>query len=87
MKLAYPTFSEDNKLVNEKDAFVHGLHPDMQMKLKTLENFATLDVEGILTNAVRLEVAGVKPYTKVKCEVNTVMNETHLIVLHSMIRI
>lgn len=45
----------------------------MQMKLKTLENFAALDMTGILDNAVRLEVAGVKSVPKtIKEEVSSV---------------
>ena len=73
VKLAYPSFSVANKAVHEKDAFVRGHHPDMQMKLKTLENFATLDMKGILDNTVRLEVAGVKSVSKkFKEEINTV---------------
>ena len=60
-------------MVHEKDAFVRGLHPDMQIKIKTLENFATLDMKGILDNTVRLEVAGVKSVHKsFKEEVNSV---------------
>ena len=45
----------------------------MQMKIKTLENFATLDMKGILEHTVRLEVAGVKSVSKpIKEEVNNV---------------
>ena len=73
VKLAYPTFSAESKLVHEKDTFVRGLHPEMQMKIKTLENFATLDMKGILEHTVRLEVAGVKSVSKpIKEEVNNV---------------
>ena len=73
VKLAYPTFTDANKLVHQKDAFVRGVHPDMQMKLKTLENFADLDMKGILDHTVRLEVAGVKSVPKtIKEEVSSV---------------
>ena len=73
VKLAYPTFSAVNKQVHEKDAFVKGLHPDMQMKIKTLADFADLDMKGLLDNTVRLEVAGVKSASKkYKEEINVV---------------
>ena len=76
VKLAYPTFDDASKQVHEKDAFVKGCHPDMQMKLKTLENFATLDMNAVVDNTVRLEVAGVKAVTKnFKAEMNTVNDQ------------
>ena len=50
-----------------------GCHPDMQMKLKTLENFADLDMKAIIENTVRLEVAGVKAVMKgFKAEMNSI---------------
>ena len=64
VKLAYPSFHIANRQIHEKDVFVRGQHPDMQMKLKTLENFDTLTIKQILDNTVRLEVAGVKSVTK-----------------------
>ena len=76
VKLAYPTFSAANMEVHEKDAFVRGHHPDMQMKLKTLENFSTIDMKGILDNTVRLEVAGVRAVSKkFKEDINTVSED------------
>ena len=73
VKLAYPSFNAASKEVHEKDAFVKGCHPEMQMKLKTLADFDTLDMNGILDNTVRLEVAGVKSVNKkFKTEMNSV---------------
>ena len=73
VKLAYPKFDNASKQVHEKDAFVKGCHPDMQMKLKTLENFADLDMKAIIENTVRLEVAGVKAVMKgFKAEMNSI---------------
>ena len=73
VKLAYPTFNQASKDVHEKDSFVKGLHPEMQTKLKTLANFADLDMKGILDNTVRLEVAGVRAVArKYKDDVNAV---------------
>ena len=75
VKLAYPTFDHASRLVHEKDAYVRGLHPDMQMKIKTLENFTTLDMKGIVDNTVRLEVAGVKSACKpIKEEISMVQH-------------
>ena len=76
VKLAYPTFNAASQQLHVKDAFVRGLHPDMQMKVKTLENFATLDMNAVLDNTVRLEVAGVKSSSKtIKEEVSVVEDE------------
>ena len=73
VKLAYPKFDAASQQVHEKDAFVKGCHPDMQMKLKTIENFDALDMKGILDNTVRLEVAGVKSVVrKLKTDMNSV---------------
>ena len=59
--------------MHEKDAYVCGLHPEMQMKIKTLENFTTYQMNDIVDNTVRLEVAGVKSACKpIKEEVNLV---------------
>ena len=73
VKLAYPTFDDASKAIHEKDAFIRGLHPDMQMKLKTLTYFATLTMPAILDHTVRLEVAGVKSVSKkLKEEMNSI---------------
>ena len=78
VRLAYPSFNDDTRDLHEKDYFVRGLHPDLQLKVKTLEKFAELKVKDLIDNAVRLEIAGVgssKP--KVKSEVLEVRECPH----------
>ena len=58
VKLSYPSFNQASRLVHEKDAYIRGLHPEMQMKIKTLENFTGLNMKGIVDHTVRLEVSG-----------------------------
>ena len=78
VKLAYPTFDNASQQLHVKDAFVRGLHPDMQMKVKTLENFANLDMNSLLDHTVRLEVAGVKSSCKtIKEEISVVEYENN----------
>lgn len=73
VKLAYPSFTVAAKAVHVKDAFINAVHPDMRKELKTLSNFATIDIDGLLDNTVRLEVAGVKSFYKpMKAEMNFV---------------
>ena len=71
--LAYSSFTEAQRQVHEKDFFVKGLHPDMEVHLKSLEAFATSDMKALLDHTVRLEVAGVKSFRrKLTEEMNTV---------------
>ena len=64
VRLAYPEFSDAYRNLHEKDVFVRGLHPEMQIKLKALETFSTMDMTRLLEHTVRLEVAGVKTFSK-----------------------
>ena len=45
VRLDYPTFADANQQVHEKDVFLHGLHPEMQVKLKGLSNVDTIDMK------------------------------------------
>ena len=58
--LAYPEFTAGAKAVVVKDAYVRGLHTNLQLQLKSLEKFATADVKTLVAETTRLEVAGVK---------------------------
>ena len=60
VKLTNPTIENASQQLHVKNAFVRGLHPEIQMKVKTLENFAALDMNLLLDHTVRLEVAGMK---------------------------
>ena len=45
VKLAYPTFSNATREVIAKDYFIKGLHSNMQLAVKSIENFATADIK------------------------------------------
>ena len=51
--LAYPTFSTQNVDIITKDYFVKGLHPEMQLKIKSLEKFSTAGTDDLVEDAVR----------------------------------
>ena len=44
VKLAYPSFEDTVQEAIAKDYFVKGLHQDMQVALKSLENFSSSDI-------------------------------------------
>ena len=78
VKLAYPTFSLTDQNIHEKDAFVGGLHPDLQMNLKTLPDFKTMTYKLVVDNAIRFQVAGVKSCMKKNVDtVNKIQEATH----------
>ena len=64
VKLAYPDFQETVRKTIAKDYFVRGVHPEMQIALKSSATFATSDVNALATETVRLELAGVKSFKK-----------------------
>ena len=71
--LAYPSFAVADREIHEKDYFIRGLHPEIQLRLRTLENFSTLSMKDLLENTIQLEIAGVKStLVKIKTEVNEV---------------
>ena len=75
VKLAYPSFADNVRLTIAKDYFLRGIHPDMQVALKSGTNFETSDVHALAVETVRLELAGVKSYSSTKemaSSVNTV---------------
>ena len=57
-----------------KDVFVKGLHSDMQLALKSVGNFASLDYSGLTEQTCRLELAGVTSIrgNKVKIDINAI---------------
>ena len=78
MTLAYPSFSRANSDIIGKDCFVKGLHPAMQLQLKSLEKFKDADVKTLVEEVSRLELAGVKSCQKKKTvtdSINSVQNE------------
>ena len=59
VKLAYPTFADDVRKSLAKDCFVRGLSSEMQLAVKSVQDFATMDIKGVIKETVRLELAGV----------------------------
>lgn len=64
VKLAYPDFQDTVRKTIAKDYFVRGVHPEMQIALKSAATFSTSDVNALAVETVRLELAGVKSYKK-----------------------
>ena len=60
VNLAYPDFENAAKSTLAKDQFVRGLHADMQMALKCMDNFKDCDINALADHIVRLEIAGIK---------------------------
>ena len=64
VQLAYPTFSDPVRKTIAKDYYVKGVHPDMQVALKSRATFNDDDISTLATETVRLSLAGVKTYSK-----------------------
>lgn len=66
VKLSYPTFDDAVRLTIAKDYYMRGVHPDMQVALKSWGQFEVSDVHALAVETVRLELAGIKSYGKAK---------------------
>jgi len=64
VKLSYPTFPIDQQKTIAKDYFTRGVHPDMQIALKSWTTFKDSNINALATETTRLELAGVKSYGK-----------------------
>ena len=64
VKLSYPDFTEVVRLTIAKDYYLKGVHPDMQVALKSWSEFADKDIHELAIETVRLELAGVKSFSK-----------------------
>ena len=62
VKLAYLTFNDDTRKQIAKDYFVRGLHPEMQVSIKSLSNFPSADINQLAEDTTRLHLAGVRSY-------------------------
>ena len=60
VNLAYPDLENAAQATLAKDQFVRGLHADMQIALKCMENFKDCDITALADHTVRLELAGIK---------------------------
>ena len=61
VNLAYPDFEKAAQSTLAKDQFVRGLHADMQMAPKCMDNFKDSDTTALADHIVRLEIARIKP--------------------------
>ena len=59
VKLAYPEFIEAVRKTIAKDYFMRGVHPEMQIALKSGADFATRDISALADETVQLELAGI----------------------------
>ena len=75
VKLAYPDFDESVRKTIAKDYFVKGVHPDMQIALKSHGNFSSSDINALATETTRLQLAGINSFTKQK-NVNDINSNT-----------
>ena len=64
--LAYPDFNNAAMGLIIKDAYVRGLHPSLQLELKSLEKFATANVKDLVQETNRLELAGLRPSSSIR---------------------
>ena len=64
VKLAYPSFADNVRKAIAKDYFLRGVHPDMQVALKSRQTFEQDDISTLASETVRLGLAGIKSYSK-----------------------
>ena len=64
VRLAYPDFDDTVRFTIAKDYYLKGVHPDMQVALKSWTEFSSKDIHALATETVRLEMAGVKSFSK-----------------------
>ena len=66
VKLAYPSFDEDILKTIAKDYYVKGMHPRMQVALKSLSNFDSFDITALANETTRLTTAGIQSFMSKK---------------------
>ena len=59
VKLAYPSFDDNVRKTIAKDYYIKGLHPKMQIALKSLPSFNDADIDKLTTETMRLQLAGI----------------------------
>ena len=70
MKSAYPDFEPNSRGTIVKDCYIKGLHKDMQLALKSTQNFASSDLKTLIDETCRLELAGVNSFMRTMGKVN-----------------
>ena len=66
VKLAYPSFDEDVLKTIAKDYYIKGMHPRMQVALKSLSKFNSLDIKALANETTRLTTAGIESFMSTK---------------------
>ena len=64
VRLAYATFEEDAIKTIAKDYFVRGIHPKMQVALKSLSGFDKATISNLAMETTRLQLAGIESFSK-----------------------
>ena len=62
VKLAYPSFDDNTRKTIAKDYYLKGLHPKMQIALKSLPSFNDADVDKLTSETMRLQLAGIDSF-------------------------
>ena len=68
VKLAYPSFDDSTRKTIAKDYFMKGVHPKMQISLKSLPSFTDADIDKLATETMRLQIAGIDSFASNKAQ-------------------
>ena len=63
LRLAYPLYDNTNQETIAKDYFMKGIHPKMQIALKSLPHFSELLINEVAKDTVCLHLAGIESYS------------------------
>ena len=66
VKLAYPSFDDSIRKTIAKDYFLKGIHPKMQIALKSMPTFTDADIDTLATETTRLQLAGIDSFASNK---------------------
>ena len=80
VKLVYPSFDEDALKTIAKDYYTKGVHPRMQVALKSLSNFNSLDVKVLANETTRLTTTGIESLMSKK-EINAVLSQSQILIV------
>ena len=68
VKLAYPSFDDNTRKTMAKDYYLKGVHPKMQIALKSLPSFTDADIDKLATEIMRLQLAGIDSFVSNKVQ-------------------
>ena len=66
VKLAYSNLDNDSQKTIGMDYYIRGVSKELQIALKSLSNFSSMDVHRLSDETTRLEIAGVKAECKIQ---------------------